>query len=144
MIRPAGAGVATVAHRGCFQANGGPPRGMPVFARGVKGLPGDDATVAEDGRRGHARIAEAATARLSGRGTVDRPASSLVWGYASSRIVMGPSLTSSTSMCAPKTPVPTVSPRSRSAATTDSTSGSATGPGAAPFHDGRRPFRTSA
>src|SRR3712207_7256448 len=41
--------------------------------------------------------------------------------YASSRIVTGPSLTSSTAMSAPNTPVATVSPRDRRAATTAST-----------------------
>src|SRR5690606_20422512 len=66
-------------------------------------------------------------------------------GRQASRIrVTGPSLTSSTAMCAPNRPVATSTPRSRSRATTASTSGSATGPGAAPFHDGRRPLRVSA
>ena len=47
-------------------------------------------------------------------------------------------------MSAPKTPVDTAAPRSRSRATTASTSGSATGPGAAASHVGRRPFLVSA
>ncbi len=65
-------------------------------------------------------------------------------GQASRRMVTGPSLTSSTSMCAPKRPVLTSSPRACSAATTSATIGSATGPGAAADHDGRRPLRVSA
>ena len=62
----------------------------------------------------------------------------------SRRIVTGPSLTSSTSMWAPNRPVCTSTPRARRAATTCSTTGSATGPGAAAFHEGRRPLRVSA
>lgn len=55
-------------------------------------------------------------------------------------IVTGPSLTSDTFMSAPNRPVATVAPAARSASTTASTSGSATAPGAAAFHDGRRPL----
>ena len=58
--------------------------------------------------------------------------------------VTGPSLTSETSIIAPNRPVATSIPRPRSAATTASTNGSATGPGAAAPHDGRRPLRVSA
>src|SRR5690606_783336 len=63
--------------------------------------------------------------------------------YSSSSTVRGPTLTLSTSMCAPKTPVATVAPRRRRAATNSSTSGLATGPGAAWVQLGRRPFRVS-
>src|SRR5689334_18322951 len=62
----------------------------------------------------------------------------------SSSSVMGPSLTDETRMLAPTTPVATVQPRDLNSATTASTSGSATSPGAASCHDGRRPFRVSA
>src|SRR5215207_1369609 len=58
-------------------------------------------------------------------------------------IVTGPSLTRATCIIAPKTPVSTCAPRSRSAVTTASTSGSATGPGAAADQVGRRPLRAS-
>src|SRR3954452_11532285 len=61
-------------------------------------------------------------------------------GQASSRIVTGPSATRSMAMSAPNDPVATSTPRPRSAATTSSTSGSATGPGAAADQLGRRPF----
>ena len=61
----------------------------------------------------------------------------------SSTSVTGPSLTSSTAMSAPNTPVSTRTPRARSAAHTASTSGSATGPGAAALQLGRRPLRAS-
>ena len=56
---------------------------------------------------------------------------------------MGPSFVSATCMSAPNTPVDTTAPRSRSRRTTSSTSGSATGRGAAASHVGRRPFRVS-
>lgn len=64
--------------------------------------------------------------------------------YASTRMVTGPSATMSMCMWAPKRPVATSRPRCRSAWATASTRGSATGAGAAWFHDGRRPLRTSA
>src|SRR3954452_3949336 len=54
----------------------------------------------------------------------------------SSSSVIGPSLTDETAMRAPNTPVATVHPRVRSSATTASTRGSATSPGAASCHDG--------
>jgi hypothetical protein len=53
--------------------------------------------------------------------------------------VTGPSLTSSTSMCARKRPVATWQPRWRSAATSASTSGAASSGGAARSNEGRRP-----
>lgn len=56
----------------------------------------------------------------------------------------GPSLTSSMRMWAPKRPVETVAPSSRRVAAKRSTSGSATGPGAAADQDGRRPLAVSA
>ena len=46
-------------------------------------------------------------------------------------------------MSAPNTPVPTWAPSARSSSTTASTSGSATGPGAAACQVGRRPLRAS-
>ena len=58
--------------------------------------------------------------------------------------VIGPSLTEETCIRAPKTPVDTIAPRRRNSATTSSTSGSATSPGAASDQDGRRPLRVSA
>ena len=58
--------------------------------------------------------------------------------------VTGPSLVRVTFMAAPNTPVSTLAPRSRSACTTASTRGSATGPGAAADQDGRRPLDSSA
>ncbi len=61
----------------------------------------------------------------------------------STSTVNGPSLTDATCICAPNRPVATTAPRARSAATTASTSGSATPPGAAAAHDGRRPLRVS-
>src|SRR5260370_12780914 len=64
--------------------------------------------------------------------------------YRSTMIVTGPSLTRATFMSAPKTPVWTRAPRSRSACTTAPTRGSATGPGAAAHQDGRRPLAPSA
>jgi len=64
--------------------------------------------------------------------------------YRSRMIVTGPSFTRATFMWAPKTPVCTRAPRSLRAATTASTSGSATGPGAAADQDGRRPLARSA
>ena len=48
------------------------------------------------------------------------------------------------SMWAPKRPVATSIPRRRRARATASTSGAATGPGAAAFQEGRWPLRTSA
>src|SRR3712207_28303 len=62
----------------------------------------------------------------------------------SSSKVIGPSFTDATAMRAPNTPVATSLPRRRSSATTSPTSGSATSPGAAASHDGRRPLRVSA
>ena len=50
-------------------------------------------------------------------------------------IVVGPSFTRLTLMSAPKRPVATCAPRARSSSATTSTSGSATGPGAAACHD---------
>ena len=61
-------------------------------------------------------------------------------GHSSSCTVTGPSLTSSTCMCAPNTPVSTWAPSRRSASAKAVTSGSATAPGAAAFHVGRLPF----
>src|ERR1700722_13641079 len=58
----------------------------------------------------------------------------------SSNSVTGPSLINSTRICAPNTPFATVAPRRRSASANAVTNGSATGPAAAAFHDGRRPF----
>ena len=60
--------------------------------------------------------------------------------HSSSITVTGPSLTSSTAMSAPNTPVATSAPSSRSASVNTVTSGSATAPGAAAFHVGRRPL----
>src|SRR5690606_4071577 len=57
--------------------------------------------------------------------------------------VNGPSLVNSTDICAPNTPVSTRAPNPRSSSTTRSTSGSATGPGAAACQVGRRPLRAS-
>ena len=55
-----------------------------------------------------------------------------LWGnYASTRTVNGPSLTSDTSIIAPNWPVSTCRPRPRRSATTASTRGSASSPGAA-------------
>ena len=66
-------------------------------------------------------------------------------GLHRSRIrVTGPSLTRLTFMSAPKTPVCTRAPSPRRDETTASTSGSATGPGAAACQVGRRPLRVSA
>src|ERR1700727_1451328 len=59
-------------------------------------------------------------------------------------IVTGPSLTRATFMSAPNLPVSTRAPSARNSATTASTSGSATGPGAALFQVGRRPLAVSA
>ena len=61
-------------------------------------------------------------------------------GHNSSSTVTGPSLTSSTCMCAPNTPVSTCAPSRRNASAKAVTSGSATAPGAAAFQVGRRPF----
>ena len=78
------------------------------------------------------------TARFDGGAVGDRDQSV-------SRIrVTGPSLTRLTCISAPKTPVDTSAPRSRSAATKLSTSGSLTGRGAAMFQEGRRPLAVSA
>ena len=64
---------------------------------------------------------------------------------ASSRIVTGPSATSSMAMSAPNDPVATSSPWACAAPRRPaSTSGSATGPGAAADQLGRRPLRVSA
>ena len=60
--------------------------------------------------------------------------------HSSSSTVTGPSLTSSTCMSAPNTPVSTWAPRRAARRRTPSTSGSATAPGAAAFHVGRRPL----
>ena len=57
--------------------------------------------------------------------------------------VNGPSLTDSTAIIAPNRPVSTRAPRSRSAATTRSISGSARSGGAEADQDGRRPLRVS-
>ena len=62
---------------------------------------------------------------------------------ARSSTVNGPSFVSETRMSAPNRPVSTVAPSARSCATTSSTSGSATSPGAAAFQVGRRPLRAS-
>src|SRR5215469_3985588 len=59
-------------------------------------------------------------------------------------IVTGPSFTRATFMSAPKTPVSTCAPSLRNSATTAPTSGSATWPGAALIHVGRRPLVVSA
>src|SRR5271165_5611680 len=64
--------------------------------------------------------------------------------HSSSRTVTGPSLISSTCMWAPNLPVSTSAPCRRSACANASISGSATAPGAAAFHDGRRPLAVSA
>src|SRR5699024_4877518 len=61
----------------------------------------------------------------------------------STMTVKGPSLVRSTDICAPNTPVATSAPSSRNSLTTASTSGSATVPGAAACHVGRRPLRAS-
>ncbi len=58
--------------------------------------------------------------------------------------VTGPSLTSSTSIRAPKRPPATANPRLRRSAATASTSGSATSGGAAESNDGRRPRASEA
>ena len=71
--------------------------------------------------------------RSSASGQGNRP-------QTSSRTVVGPSLTSSTSMSVRKRPVATVAPWSRNVATTRSTSGSACSGAAASIHDGRRPL----
>src|SRR5262245_50465086 len=63
---------------------------------------------------------------------------------ASRTIVTGPSLTSSTSIRAPKRPVSTPTPRSRRDSTKRATSASATAGGAARVKLGRLPFRVSA
>ena len=81
--------------------------------------------------------------RRAGRAS-SRPGPRAPAPHASTRIVTGPSASISMIMCAPKRPVATSRPRALSAATTASTSGSATGPGAAAFHEGLRPLRTSA
>ena len=61
-------------------------------------------------------------------------------GHSSSNTVTGPSLTSSTCMCAPNTPDSTCAPSPRRASANDVTSGSATARGAAAFQAGRRPL----
>lgn len=61
----------------------------------------------------------------------------------SSRTVNGPSLVNATDIRAPNTPVSTRAPKARNSSTTWSTRGSATGPGAAACHVGRRPLRAS-
>ena len=61
-------------------------------------------------------------------------------GQSSRSTVTGPSLTSSTCISAPNTPVATSAPSCRSASAKTVTSGSATAPGAAAFHVGRRPL----
>ncbi|CAM5345236.1 hypothetical protein SCALM49S_01513 [Streptomyces californicus] len=63
--------------------------------------------------------------------------------YTSTITVNGPWFVSETRMSAPNRPVSTCAPSARSSATTSSTSGSATSPGAAAFHVGRRPLRAS-
>ena len=67
-----------------------------------------------------------------------------VGSQASRMSVQGPSFTSETRMCAPNAPVCTRAPSSRSTAQNSSTTGSATGPGAAADQPGRRPLLVSA
>src|SRR5437660_426789 len=70
-----------------------------------------------------------------------------LWAYFSRISVTGPSLTSSTSIMAPNSPVATViplpAPRSLSKATKCSYRGMAASGGAAPIKEGRRPFDAS-
>src|SRR4051812_20322192 len=82
--------------------------------------------------------------RLEGLGQAPGRPASCVRAQVSRIRVTGPSLTSSTAMSAPKRPVATSRPACLSASAKASTRGSATGPGAAPLHDGRRPLRVSA
>src|SRR4051794_17484515 len=72
------------------------------------------------------------------------PRTTLGHRYSSTMIVTGPSLTRATFMSAPKRPLPPCAPRARASATTASTSGSATGPGAALLQVGRLPLLVSA
>jgi hypothetical protein len=100
-------------------------------------------------------LAAAAAAKAGGWPVLDGPARwrlgelTVAWdavrprGQSSSTRVNGPSLTSSTAISAPNLPVATSSPRPPKAAAKASTSGSATGPGAASTHDGRRPLPVS-
>ncbi len=64
--------------------------------------------------------------------------------HSSKSTVTGPSLTSSTAMYAPKTPVCTRAPNAHSASVNTAINGSATAEGAAAFQDGLRPLAVSA
>ena len=109
------------------------PRPGAVPARRVPAR-GDRPADRADARAGHLGAAR------RGPGTAETGSP----GHISRMSVTGPSLTRLTFMSAPNTPVCTRAPSSRSAAATASTSGSATGPGAAACQVGRRPFRVSA
>ena len=130
-VGPQGAGAAEgVQHQGARgTARSAPTGGWSGSARkglGVRTGPG-----------GVVRVGPQGAGRADPAPAVERP------DHTSITTVKGPSLVSDTFISAPNTPVATVAPSARNRATTSSTRGSATAPGAAAFHVGRLPLRAS-